>query len=120
MNNDFGVGVRAEAMAATFEIGAKVGKVVDLAVENDPGAAVFVEDGLVAAGEVDNAEAAHAETGAVGNVKSLIVGSAVHDLLAHVVHESFGDVALPSCAHYSGDSTHGLFFGSSTSIILLL
>jgi hypothetical protein len=110
MNNDFGVAVGAEAMAAAFELGAKVEEVVDLAVVNDLGAAVFVEDGLMASGEVDDAEAAHAETGAVGDVESLIVGAAVDDLLAHVVHESFGDVALASCAHYSGDSTHCLVF----------
>ena len=64
----------------------------------------------MAAGEVDDGEAAHAETGAVGDVESLIVGAAVHDLLAHVVHESFSDVALASRAHHSGNSTHGSFF----------
>jgi hypothetical protein len=26
-----------------------------------------------------------------------------------MVHESFGDIALASCAHHSGDSTHGLY-----------
>ena len=63
----------------------------------------------MAAGEVDDAEAAHAETSAVGDIESLVVGAAVHDLFAHMVHESFGDIALASCAHHSGDSTHGLY-----------
>src|ERR1039458_2535976 len=108
MNNDFGVGVGVKAMAAAFELGAEFGKVVNLAVENDPCAAVFVEDRLMAAGEVDDTEAAHAETSAVGDVESLVVGAAVHDLAAHVAHESFGNVALASCAHHSSDSTHGL------------
>src|SRR5258708_8518674 len=112
MNNDFGVAVGAEAMATAFELGANVEEVVDLAVVNDPGAAVFIEDWLVAAGEVDDAEAAHAETSAVGNIKSPSVGAAVHDLVAHVGHESFGDVALASCTHFSGNSTHGLFSDS--------
>jgi hypothetical protein len=98
----------AEAMAAAFELGAEFWKVVNLAVVDDPCAAVFVEDRLMPTGEVDDAEAAHAETRAVGDVESLIVGTAVHDLLAHVVHESFGDVALASCAHHAGNSTHGL------------
>jgi len=60
----------------------------------------------MSAGEVDDGEAAHAETSAVGDVESLVVGAAVHDLVAHVVDESFADVALASCAHHSGDSTH--------------
>src|SRR5208337_5514903 len=98
----------AEAMPAAFKLRAEFGKVVNLAVENDPCAAVFVEDGLMASGEVDDGEAAHAETGAVGDVESLIVGAAVHDLFAHVVHESFGDVALACCANHSGNATHGL------------
>ena len=67
----------------------------------------------MASGEIDDAEAAHAEASAVGDVKSLIVGAAVHDLLAHVVHESFGDAALTSCAHHASDSTHGLSFDLS-------
>src|SRR5450759_4098905 len=106
MNDDFGVGVGVEAMAAAFELGAEFGKVVNLAVENDPCVAVFVENGLMASGEVDDGEAAHAEASAVGDVESLIVGAAVHDLLAHVVDESFGDVALASCAHHTGNSAH--------------
>ena len=61
----------------------------------------------MAAGEVDDGEAAHAETGAVGDVESLIVGAAIYDLVAHMAHESFGDVALASCAHHSSDATHG-------------
>jgi hypothetical protein len=108
MNNDFGVGVSAEAMAAALEFGTKFGKVVNLAVENDPGAAVFVKYGLMASREIDDTETAHAETSAVGDMDSLVVGAAIYDLLAHMVHESFGNVALASCAHHSSDSTHGL------------
>ena len=71
--------LRSEAMAAAFEVGTKLGKVVDLAVVDDPGAAVFVEDGLVAAGEIDDAEAAHAEARAIGDIDAFIVRAAVHD-----------------------------------------
>src|SRR5271165_2057528 len=108
MNDDFGVGVRAHAMAVVFELGAEFEEVVNLAVENDPGATVFVEDRLMASREVDDAEAAHAEASAIGDVDSLIVGAAIHDLFAHVVHERLSNVALASCAHHPGDSTHGL------------
>src|ERR1019366_5893402 len=107
MNDDFGVGVGVEAMAAAFELGAEFGKVVNLAVENVPGAASFVENGRIASGKVDDGEAAHAEASAVGGVESLVVGAALHDLLAHVVGESVRDVAFASWAHGSRDSPHG-------------
>ena len=110
MNDDFGVAVGLEAMALFFELGAEFEEVVNLAVENGPCAAVFVENRLMASGEVDDAESAHAETGAVGDVESLVVGAAVDDLLAHMVHECFGDIALASCANDSSDSTHGLYY----------
>jgi hypothetical protein len=64
----------------------------------------------MASGEVDNAETAHAKTGAVGDVDAFVVRTAVDDLFAHVVHKSFSDVALARCAHDSSDSTHGLAF----------
>jgi hypothetical protein len=96
-------------MAAAFELGLELEKIVNLTVINDPGAAIFVEDRLVAAREVDDTEATHAETRAIIDIEPLIVRAAVHDLLAHVVDESFRDIALASCAHHSGDSTHGRF-----------
>src|SRR6202167_1235755 len=108
MNNHFRIGVGAEVMATAFELRAQVGKVINLAVEHDPRAAIFVEDGLMASGEVDDAETAHAKTSAIGDVESFVIRAAVHDLLAHVVHESFGNIALASCAYHSSDSAHGL------------
>src|SRR6266849_3015064 len=63
----------AETVAAGLKLGAKFGEVVTLAVVNDPSAAIFVEDGLMASGEIDDREAAHAKASAVGHVNSLIV-----------------------------------------------
>jgi hypothetical protein len=40
-------------MAAALEFQAQLGKIVDLAIEHDPGAAIFVEDRLVSTGQVD-------------------------------------------------------------------
>ena len=63
----------AETVAAGLKLGAKFGEVVTLAVVNDPSAAIFVEDGLMASGEIDDREAAHAKASAVGHVNSFIV-----------------------------------------------
>ncbi len=48
----------AEPMAARFELGAQLGEVVDLAVEDDPDRAVLVGHRLIAGGEIDDAQPA--------------------------------------------------------------
>ena len=101
-------------MAAAFEFGTEFREVINLAVENDPRAAVFVEDGLMASGKIDDREPAHSETGAVADVEALIVGTAIDDLVAHVAHECFGDIALSSCAHHASNSTHDFSLTPST------
>ncbi len=60
VDDDFGVGVRAEMVAARFERRAEMREIVDFAVEDDADRAVFVVDGLMAAAEIDDAQAAHA------------------------------------------------------------
>src|SRR2546426_5986833 len=106
VDNNFRIGLGVEAMAALFQFRAQFRKVVDLAVVNDPGAAVLVENGLVPARQIDDAETPHTQPGAVRDVDAFLVRSAMDDRVAHLAHESFGDVALPRRAHYSGDTTH--------------
>ena len=108
MNDDFGIGLGVEAMAALFQFRAKFGKIVDLAVVNDPRAAVFVENGLVPARQIDDAETPHTQPGTIRDIDAFVVRSPMDDSIAHLAHQGFGDVALPGCAHYSGDSAHVL------------
>ena len=68
---------------APLEIAPQLLVVVDLAVEDDPDRAVLVRDRLVAAVEIDDAEAAHAERDAVADVHTLIVGAAMRHGAAH-------------------------------------
>ena len=56
MHNHFGVSAGVKAMAATFEFLAKLLEVVNLSVIDNAGAVVLVEDWLVTAGKVDNAQ----------------------------------------------------------------
>jgi hypothetical protein len=108
MNNDFGIGICVEAMAALLQLRAQLGKIVDLAVVYDPRAAVFVEYRLVSARKVDDAKAPHSESSAILHQDAFIVGPAVDDLVAHVAHQSFCNVTLPSCADHSCNSAHCL------------
>src|ERR1700722_4198761 len=55
MNDDFGIGMRGEEMTACLEFGSQIQKVINLAVENNPDALVFVEYRLVPACQVDDA-----------------------------------------------------------------
>ncbi len=56
-----GVAACAESMPGSLELRSKLTEVVDLAVEHDDDAAVFVVDRLVAGLEVDNTQALNAQ-----------------------------------------------------------
>jgi len=66
VDDRLGVGRGGEPVAVGLELLAQLPEVVDLAVEDDPDAPVLVGDRLIAAGEVDDGEPSHAETGAIG------------------------------------------------------
>ena len=59
MQDDFDVAVSAERVPGLEELRAQLAVVVDLAVADDPESFVFVRDGLMAAGEVDDRQPAH-------------------------------------------------------------
>src|SRR5205814_6856426 len=65
MDHDLGIASRVEAVTALAQPVTQLGKVVDLAVEHDPGRLVLVVNRLVAAGHVDDAEPAHAQSDAI-------------------------------------------------------
>ena len=56
---------RVERVPAGVELRAQLAIVVDLAVEDHPDRAVLVADRLMAAGEIDDAQPAHAERRAI-------------------------------------------------------
>ena len=64
-------------MAARLELAAQLAEVVDLAVADEPQRAVRVGERLVAAGEVDDREPAHAERAGAVDVHALVVGAAM-------------------------------------------
>src|SRR6185436_20827580 len=55
VHDDFGIRVGAESVTERGELRAYLGKVVDLAVEDDLHGAVFVGEGLIARRKVDDA-----------------------------------------------------------------
>src|SRR6185436_17533388 len=62
MNDGFGVAVGVERVAKVFQLLAQLEIVVDLAVEDDPRGSIPIVNGLLAALEIDDREAAHGQT----------------------------------------------------------
>jgi hypothetical protein len=71
------VAVRLKAMTARFEFSAKFQMVVNFAVEDDNGIAVFREDRLITFGKIQNLQPCGAEMTARRPVYALLVGAAM-------------------------------------------
>src|SRR5207248_9017476 len=77
-----------ERVARLFEVGALLGVLEELAVEDDPDGAVLVGDGLLAVGEADDGEPAAGEFEAGGVEEPVLVGPAVDDRPGHARHDA--------------------------------
>ena len=107
VNDHFGVGRRSKAMTARLELAPQLAKVVDLAVEDDPDAAVFVGDRLVSPADVDDREAAHGEADMARIlVTAVAVRAPVHDRLVHRLERGEIDRPSPAQGVDSDDSAH--------------
>src|SRR5882724_2856761 len=106
MNQRFRVAVGFESMAGADQIRAQFLEVIDLAIEDYPHGSVFVGHGLVAARQIDDAEAPHAEAAATGDMIAFIIRAAVPDLIAH--RADLCRIGIPLSQDLSGDATHTL------------
>jgi len=77
VEDDLGIGARGELMSPTEQLLPEFQVVEDLAIERNPQGTVLVGHGLVAAGEIDDAEAGVRQTYAILRMKSSIVRSAM-------------------------------------------
>ena len=107
MDDRLGVAGRPECVAGTLELPAQLLVVVDLAVEDDADRAIFVEHRLLPAGQIDDAEAAHAERHAIRDVDALFIGPAMHHHPAHRANVLL-DAGTPVPPNDSCDTTHKL------------
>jgi hypothetical protein len=71
---------------------AQLAIIVDLAVEDHPNGSVFVRDRLPAGGQIDDAEAPHAQAHAPFDPIALVIRAAVPDLVAHGL--DFGEIGV--------------------------
>src|SRR5258708_1563018 len=73
MNDGFGIAIGAIAVAALLQFLAQFGVIVDFAVEDNPNCAVFVAERLVPAGDINDAQTAHADCGWPVGINAFIV-----------------------------------------------
>ena len=73
MQNGFGVAVRPELMAPRQEVRAQIAIVIDFTVEGNPDGLVLVGDGLVAARQINDAQAPVPQAQRAVQVKALVV-----------------------------------------------
>src|SRR5277367_762782 len=96
-----------EAMSATLKLFTQFWEIVNFPIKDNPNRAVLVEDRLMASGQIDNAEAAHAQAYAVFDENTFVVRTTVHNGLAHAMN-GLG-IDRPRChTDDSCDSAHAL------------
>jgi hypothetical protein len=105
MKDYLSVRVGIKAVAAAFELLAKLRKVIDFSVEDDPQAAVFVVNRLPPAGKVDDAQTPHTQPYGTFRVNALVIRTTVNNRLAHPADVSgINNIAMP--ADHPGYSAH--------------
>ena len=86
--------------------------VVDLAVENNPHGPIFVAEGLVSGGKIDDAKAPHADPDATGAIYPVVVRSAMDYGGAHPPQNLRLNL-VASEMQDPNDAAHILLFASS-------
>jgi hypothetical protein len=83
--------------------------VIDFSIKNDPNRAVFIADGLMSAGDIHDAQAAHANSDVALRVDALIVGPSMDHGSAHPPQNAFIHPCVPVTLDYPSNSTHLIF-----------
>src|ERR1019366_3122074 len=83
MDNGLGITSRAIAMTTGLEIFPQIFVVINLTIEDDPNAPVFIAQWLMTGFDVDDAQAAHCQPDVLLDKKAVIIRTPVNDLLVH-------------------------------------
>ena len=93
-------------MTAGHEAAAQVLVVVDLPVEDDHFRAVFVENRLPAAAQVDDAEAPHPQPDGPVHVESLVVRTTMLQGGTHPTYQRLRHGTIPVAVHDACNAAH--------------
>ena len=106
VDDDFCIRVGGELVALCLQLLPQLTVVVDLTVENNRDATVLAPDRLMASDEIDNAEPPYAETHGTIEEEPFVVGSPVHDRVAHRLEFQGVDQPIPVVKHDARDPAH--------------
>src|ERR1022692_3331532 len=106
MNDRLCVRVRVEPVSPALQLLPQIREVINFPVEDDPNRLVLVVDRLVAASDVDDAQAAHSQAHAAFGIDPLVVRTAMDERLAHLMDQWRSDSAPFFPSYYACDSTH--------------
>ncbi len=87
VDDDLAVALGAEGVPRRLKLGAQLAVVVDLAVVDEPDSLVFVGEGLMAPGAIDDAQAAVPEAYRLSLERSSVVRSAMDERGGHAAEE---------------------------------
>src|SRR5262249_38566665 len=108
VDHDLGVPRRLEAVPASGQLRTQCLEVVELAIEHGAdaaaGALVLATEGLVAARDVDNAQAPGAKRYVGGREEAFLVGTTVSEGRGHAAGERLADGTAE--ARHAGDAAH--------------
>ena len=96
-----------KAVPVAFQLALQLAKVVDLAVGDDLDVAGLVQDRLLPAREIDDGEAAHAETDAGQRDAALLVRAAMVQHAHHASEIVRDDGAIQITLDNADNATHG-------------
>ena len=106
VDDDLGVGVGVETVAAGQKRGLEGREIEDLAVVDDPDRLVFIMDGLAPGGQVDDAQTAHPQGNRAVGVISVLVRAPVDDDVAHGPGQGPGVLGQSRRAVDSANTAH--------------
>jgi len=83
VDDDLGIAVRAKFAALLREFPAELGKIVNLAIEDNPDFSRCIRHGLVSRDEVNDRKSPESKTNGFTEVITLVIGTAMADGFCH-------------------------------------
>src|SRR4051812_33854193 len=84
MDKHFRIADAFENMPSAFQVFGKGSEVIDFSIENNDNAAIFVVHGLLAAAQIDDAQAAHSHRKIAVEIGSFVIWPAMANDLQHI------------------------------------
>ena len=106
MQDSLGVAVRREAVPASLQLRAQFDVVEDFAIEDDPQRPVLIPDRLLAAAEIDDAQARASQADPRVTIDSEFVGTPVPDHCQHLSQGFFRHRCWLLQACHADNATH--------------